>query len=295
MRTHDIGSWPRNATLVSSDGRGWSNIHAALVQVDAWHGELSPIGNPCLGYCVSQPARIGRRVTAGASLETTTLRPRQFHLIPAQQTSEWRRYGRSEMLTLHLRQEALDEAARRVCSAHVGRVELDVPLGAHDALLEQLALALLRTLQDPEDAASRLYADDIGQTVAAHMVRAYTGAGRSARPGAVEDVVSEPALRRVCDLIAERLDQELSLDELAREAGLSSRSLTRAFSKRLGVTVHQYVLSRRVQRAKELLISTSLPIVEVALETGFSSQSHMAATFRKQTGVTPQTFRQARQ
>ncbi|ABS66234.1 helix-turn-helix domain-containing protein [Xanthobacter versatilis] len=294
MRMHDIGSWPRNATLASSDGRGWANIQAALLAVDAWSGELAPIGNPCLGYCVNQPARIRRRVSGGGAIETATLRPRQFHLIPALEASEWHRHGRSEMLTLYLRQEMLDAAAARACSAHVGRVELDVPLGVHDPLLEQLALAVLDILRHPEDAGSRFYADELAHAAYAHVVRGYTAVGRSSTFDGERDGAPERALRRVCELIVDRIAEELPLDALAREAGVSPRSLSRAFNRRFGMSVHQYIVSRRVLKAKDLLASTDLPIVEVALEAGFSSQSHLSAVFRKQTGVTPSLFRSAR-
>ncbi|MCG6205601.1 AraC family transcriptional regulator [Rhodopseudomonas sp. HC1] len=295
MRMHDIGSWPRNATLASSSGRGWSNIQAALIAVDTWCGELAPIGNPCLGYCVSQPARIRKRVGGGGAVETTTLRPRQFHLIPALEASEWHRHGRSEMLTLYLRQDLLDEAAARLCSEHVGRVELDVPLGVHDPLLEQLALAVLKMLRLPEDAGARYYADELAHAAYAHVVRNYTAAGRSSAFEGDAPAAPEHALRRVCQLIAERIADDLPLEALAREAGLSPRSLSRAFNQRLGMSVHQYVVSRRILKAKDLLASTDLPIVEVALESGFSSQSHLSEVFRKQLGVTPGLFRSARE
>lgn len=291
MRTHDIGSWPRNATLASSEGRGWSNIHAALIAVDTWAGELTPVGNPCLGYCVSRPARIRRRVSRGGRMEDATLRPRQFHLIPGLEASEWHRHGRSEMLTLYLRQERLDEMAGRICSAHVGRVELEVPLGVNDPLLEQLALSVLTVLRDREDGSSQIYADELAHAAYAHVVRSYTAAGRSSQIGEDTGAAPEHLLHRVCEMIADRLAEELPLDLLACEASLSPRSLSRAFNRRFGMSVHQYILSQRILRAKELLISTDLPIAEVALETGFSSQSHLAATFRKHMGVTPGLFR----
>lgn len=291
MRTHDIGSWPRNATLASSEGRGWSGIHAALIAVDTWAGELPAVGNPCLGYCVSQPARIRRRVSGGGRIEDATLRPRQFHLIPGLEKSEWHRHGRSEMLTLYLRQERLDEMASRLCSQHIGRVELDVPLGVNDPLLEQLALSVLAVLRDRADVGAQVYADELANAAYAHVVRGYTAAGRSSRIEAAGDGAPEHVLRRVCTLIADRLGEELPLDLLAREAGLSERSLSRAFNRRFGMSVHQFILSQRIMKAKELLGSTDLPIAEVALETGFSSQSHLAAMFRKHIGVTPGAFR----
>jgi AraC family transcriptional regulator len=98
-------------------------------------------------------------------------------------------------------------------------------------------------------------------------------------------------MRRLRDYIEVALDKELSLERLAGEASLSPHTLPRAFLRAFGETPHQYVLQRRLARAKELLIATDLPIVEIALATGFSSQSHLASAFRRLTGITPGEYR----
>lgn len=291
MQTRDIGSWPKNIALARSTGRGWRDIHAQHVAVEPWTGTLDPVGNPCLGYCVNRPAQIRRRIGRGGTTEMRTLRPRQFHLIPAHDESEWQRRGRSEMLAMHLRQGLIDETARQMWSAAASQVELDVPLGTSDPLLEQLALAILEIMREEPDPSSALYVDELVHAMVVRLVRIYTANGRSSRRGPDRQVLDRGEMRRVRDLIEDRLADNLSLEAIAGEVGVSSRSLSRACLRQWGTTVHQYVLSRRVERAKNLLLSTDLTVTSIALDTGFSSQSHLATAFRRVTGLTPKSYR----
>ncbi|TNC15898.1 helix-turn-helix transcriptional regulator [Methylobacterium terricola] len=291
MQMRDIGAWPRNVVLAGSTGRGWRNIHAQHVAVEPWTGTLDPVGNPCLGYCVNRPAQVHRRIGRGGPAETRTLRPRQFHLIPAHDASEWQRRGRSEMLAMHLSQELIDDVAGRMWSAPAARVALDVPLGTADPLLEQLALAILEIMREPPDPSARLYVDELVHAMAVRLVRAYTANGRSARSAPDTDRLDRADLARLRDLVEAHLAEDLSLEAMAGAIGVSPRSLSRAVLQHWGTSVHRYVLSRRLERAKTLLRATDHTVASIALDTGFSSQSHLATVFRKTTGLTPKAFR----
>ncbi|XYD12491.1 AraC family transcriptional regulator (plasmid) [Methylobacterium sp. NMS12] len=171
------------------------------------------------------------------------------------------------------------------------RVELDVPLGTSDPLLEQLALAILEVMREEPDPSSALYVDELVHAMVVRLVRIYTENGRSSRTGPEKEVLDSGEMRRVRDLVEEHLAEDLSLETIAGVVGVSPRSLSRACLRQWGTTVHQYVLSRRVERAKNLLLSTDLTITSIALDTGFSSQSHLATAFRRVTGLTPKNYR----
>ena len=93
------------------------------------------------------------------------------------------------------------------------------------------------------------------------------------------------------EFIDAHIDGDLSLETLAAQAAISPLYLARAFKSAVGQSPHQYVLERRVERAKELLRNTDSPIVEVALSTGFSSQSHLSNRFQRLVGVSPAAYR----
>ena len=88
-----------------------------------------------------------------------------------------------------------------------------------------------------------------------------------------------------------RLDRPLRLDDLARHAGLSRSHFTRRFHAAAGVPPHRFLLLRRIDRAKELLLHTGSELVEIAHEVGFQNQSHFTQVFRAVTGLTPGKFR----
>ena len=84
---------------------------------------------------------------------------------------------------------------------------------------------------------------------------------------------------------------DISLQELAGIAGLSTSHFGRAFKQSKGVTPHRYLTQRRVQRAQELLAGTELAFSEIALAAGFADQSHFCRQFRSVVGTTPSTYR----
>ena len=90
-------------------------------------------------------------------------------------------------------------------------------------------------------------------------------------------------------------DDDLTLAHIAEALGISPHHFAHVFRTAVGVAPHQYVIRRRVERAKELLDTTDLPIVEVALSVGCANQSHFSGLFHRVTGLTPHSYRAAQQ
>lgn len=285
--THDIGLWPKNRLLAQSAGRGWHNVHAALATVSSWSGVLAATGHPCLAYCLNRPARLQRRVQGAGKTETCAVRPRQFIVIPGHADTEWHRQGSSDMLMLYLRQDMIDAVARESFALSGSGAILDLSLGTVDPLMEQLVLSVLNVLRTREDGSSALYVESLMRTLVLHLLRRLGDPAEAERNPASD----RSGMRRILDLIDSELDRDLTIEILAREAGFTSQTFARVFRRSVGTTVHQYVLSRRVERAKELLVSTDLPVVGVALQTGFASQSHLTTALKRLTGVTPGEYR----
>jgi AraC-like DNA-binding protein len=100
-------------------------------------------------------------------------------------------------------------------------------------------------------------------------------------------------LRRVREYIDSHLNETIDLEKLATTAGLSLHHFARAFKRSTGVPPHGYVLSQRLNRARDLLVRTDKPLAEIALAAGFSDQSHLARQFRQTFGVPPAIFRRS--
>jgi AraC-like DNA-binding protein len=99
--------------------------------------------------------------------------------------------------------------------------------------------------------------------------------------------------RRLVEHIDAHLAERITLHQLARMAGLSTGHFSRAFKQTFGVPTHTYLIRRRVQRAQSVMLSTQLPLSDIALACGLSDQSHFTRMFRRIVGETPNAWRRA--
>jgi AraC-like DNA-binding protein len=98
-------------------------------------------------------------------------------------------------------------------------------------------------------------------------------------------------LRCIEEYIDVHLEKDLSVEELASHLGISQSHFARSFRSSVGLAPHAYVMRRRLLRAQELLASTELPFIDIALAAGFADQSHFCRRFHEMMGVPPRTFR----
>jgi AraC-like DNA-binding protein len=103
--------------------------------------------------------------------------------------------------------------------------------------------------------------------------------------------LTRPQLQQVLDYIQTHLDRDLSLAELAETLNLSPTYFASAFKQAIEISPHQYVIQQRVEQAKLMLSKTDLAIVDIALQVGFASQSHLTQQFKRLTGMTPKQVR----
>ena len=116
------------------------------------------------------------------------------------------------------------------------------------------------------------------------------GAGASSRPIA-RGGLAPSALRRVREYVEANLETKIALSDLAALANLSRCHFAHAFKQSLGCTPHRYLMSRRLEKARELLAKDQMPLSEIAIATGFADQSHFSRCFRAGFGISPLTFR----
>lgn len=207
-------------------------------------------------------------------------------IVPAGVSDVWHEEAASTSLMLRvstalLRRTADEMGLPASCATLAQRHQF------RDAHIEHIAWAL-----DAERRAGfangTLYADSLGTALAVHLL-----SGQRRPEPVPARGLTRPQLRRVTEHIEAHLDGDLSLSSLADVAGLSASHLKTLFKRSTGLPVHEYVVHRRVDRARGLLLRSDLPASQVALESGFSHQSHMARCMRRVLGVTPGEVRRA--
>ena len=203
----------------------------------------------------------------------------------------WRNASASPTSTLHvhLGQALLLSAAERLADYDPAHLTVLERPHLHDPVLAEMGRALWRELECPSPAGA-LYANTAAHFLAAHLLRFYSSVG-VALPEPPHGRLAPAQLARVADFVQAHLSQNLCLDTLAQHTGFSAYHFARLFRRTTGESPHQYVLRQRVERARQLLEQSDLPLVEVAFATGFANQSHLTQQFRRQFGVTPSAYR----
>ena len=133
------------------------------------------------------------------------------------------------------------------------------------------------------------YVEALSLTLASYVY------GRYGTPAAVASERSLPELdsERLVEFVEEHLGEDIGLPQLAALVGYSPDHFARLFKRAFGRSPYQYLLERRVERAKSLLRDRSHSIAEIAVECGFSTQAHFHAAFKSRTGVTPGAYRKS--
>jgi len=106
--------------------------------------------------------------------------------------------------------------------------------------------------------------------------------------------VSHEALMKVAQLMEDNIEKPLSLDEIATVTALSRRQIERLFKRHLGCVPNRYYLQMRLRRARELLLQTSMPIIDITAACGFQSPPHFSRCYRAHFGCPPSAERQVR-
>jgi AraC family transcriptional regulator len=286
--THGRVLRPGNRVVAHSPEIGWRSLYAAILEEAPFHATEAAIPHPFLIYHLTRPTEVTRKL-AGAAAEKTLIGPRRICLTPAKAVAQWQHNGHPEILQMYLRQSIFESVFGEMYGCDPAAAEMVPRFAMTDPLLEQLAVAIHAALRDGA-AEDGLYIDTLAQMIAVHLARFHSTRSRPIRPS-TPDGIPGWRMRRLISYIEENLEGDLSLEAMATEVEVSPLYLARAFKAAIGQSPHQYVLARRLERAKELLRNTDTPIVDVALDAGFSSQSHLSNWFVRLVGVSPAVYR----
>lgn len=271
---------------VSSADRGWAGVSASLIRVAGGTSRPTTLARHNVTMLVGPPLRTVAR--CDETMDQRLQRPGEFNILPARSSVEWVNQGSSLFLAVGLEHDLITRTALEM-GLDPDRVGFIPRLTCRDPQIEHLLWALKAELES-EAPHGRIYADSLGVALASQLLRRWS---RTAREP-LANGLPQRELKRVLSYVHERIGAELTVAMIAEVAGISPSHLNLRFKQSMGTSVHQYVLRKRVERAAELLARTQLPICDIALQSGFANQSHMALRMRRAIGVTPGRLRAAR-
>jgi AraC family transcriptional regulator len=209
-------------------------------------------------------------------------------IIPAHTAARWEIHDQNDTaLILSLPPSLLDVVAEEhgFDSRHL---EIRNRFQIRDAQLENIGWAL-KTEMESNYPSGRLYVESLAVSVASRLISAYSSITQllPQQTGGL----GGRRLKQTLAYIEDHLSEDLSLSQLASITGISASHFKTLFRESIGVPLHQYVIQRRIDRAKDLLMAGKLSIAEIALATGFSHQSHLARHMRRASGLSPRTMK----
>jgi AraC family transcriptional regulator len=214
--------------------------------------------------------------------------PRQSCLRPSQTVTSARCQESAEFLILSLEPSFMSIACGPEAASE--KHQLALGNGIEDRFIEGVCLALHQEAAN-RGRSGKLYSESLATSLALHLVRNYNAHGQPAvAPIASGQILPARMVRQAMEFIESNLGSNLSLRDIAGCVGLSQFHFARLFKQTIGISPYQFVLNRRIERARQLLIQGELTITAIAMEVGFSDQSHLTRQFKRHCGTTPKAF-----
>jgi len=159
---------------------------------------------------------------------------------------------------------------------------------ADDPVVHHLGICLHTARSRPSEM-SPVCADHVASALEAYLKQAHNVV--SLPPPAARGGLAPWQLRRAKEMLVSRLDEPISLAELARACKLSPGHFARAFRQTTGQPPHRWLMEQRTEKAKQLLVDTKLPLAQIAQMCGFADQSHFTRVFAQLVQSSPGQWR----
>ena len=193
-------------------------------------------------------------------------------------------------LHFYMPRAALNAIADDANAPRIGDLSYKPGAGVDDVMISSLRSTMLLALANPEQV-SQLFVDQVMLAVGMHVAQTYGGM-RPLSPR-VRGGLAPWQVRRAKEILGAHLDGGIPLQEVARECHLSMSHFSRQFHRTTGLPPHKWLLTRRIEVAKEKLGDRRLSLSDVAVACGFADHSHLTRVFTRQVGVSPSTWRRA--
>jgi AraC family transcriptional regulator len=226
--------------------------------------------------------------TQDGKTHTGLYRRGDFTLTPADLPFFARWQGTENCLQVQISDCFLRAVAQETLTGRCDRLTLLPTFQSHDAQIEAVATLLVAELQQNQPGGA-LYLDSLAHILAVQLLRQH-GSHQAQLPR-YEGGLPPQHLSRVLDYIDAHLGQDIKLADLAQLLTMSPFHFSRLFKQSMSISPHQYLMQQRVEQAKFLLKHSDWAIIDIALECGFNSHSHLSKQFRQLTGTTPRAFR----
>jgi AraC family transcriptional regulator len=274
-----------DSVLFSTEPLGWQHVNAQRrIRPQGGVTDLPAGMNEHVVLVWHGPTHVSSLLGGTRQEANASTGPTQF--VPARTPILWERRSPFHFTKVVLGSAYVDELMLDLFDRDPSKNPLVPRPIYNDAILRARAHSLVsHALSD--DPANQLVVDEVAQQLGVHLIATYGGL---VIRGRCEQQLSPAQLSNVIDFVEANLGNAVTLDALAGVACVSKYHFLRRFRLTTGMTPHQFVIQRRISRAKEFVLSGRLTMVQIAHLTGFSDQAHFTRVFKKALGTTPKSF-----
>jgi AraC family transcriptional regulator len=288
LDTNGFYSTLRDKSFATSYGMVWKGLQAVrLEHPGVESGAVIARSTHVLGLSIRPPEKMERRYE-GVKRDTPPPAG-SIAVVPAGSSVQVRWQGSMDALFIYLEPSLVTRVAAESFELDPSRTVVPPLDGLNVPELRSAMLAVDAELR-AGGGGGPLLVESLANVLAVHLIRHTTGARRL--PASADGELPRRKLRTVIEYIMENLEGSPTLEQMAAVVHLSPYHFARQFKASTGLPPHQYVITRRVERAQHLLWADGeLGLAEVALRVGFSDQSQFSLQFKRIVGVTPRQFR----
>lgn len=269
----------------------WSGLQALITEQGDIDAEVvTPLDFLFLEVCLAGYANGYNRIEDTLGSEKAEYRPQALFFIPPGYSPEIALKGEAKNLQLMIERRVLDEVAASLMDGAGDRVRLRAFNSQFDPQLLQLGLQVADELRTP-GAGGAMIADSLAQAIVVHLLRKATADAGWITERRLNQTLTQTQIAQAIDYMETHLDDSLGLADVANAVGASTYTLAKGFKTAVGEAPHQYLMNRRVEKARTLLEKTSAGLAEIAFDCGFSSQQHLTSVFSKRVGTSPGKYR----
>ncbi len=279
-----IPEWIPGIETLDSSSLDWKNVTLKGYRYDRQAAAIPPMRDYMIVAYGGAPTMMRRSI--GSTSEESVVGRGRVSLLTRAEQSTWAWRDPIDVRHIYLSHDEIVAAAQGVFDRDPQSIQIADRVSAEDPLILNCC-DMLEAELGSAGLGQRLMVDAIRTQLAVHLLRRYAEIRLPDDRGAA---LSSAQRARIIELIDTRLAEKISLDDLAHAVGMSPFHFSRRFKAAFGIAPHAYVMRSRVARAQEMLRRRKIAQKVIALECGFSDQSHFCNTFRRITGTSPKAY-----
>ena len=270
--------------ISSSEGLGWKGVHVLRGRSMGYAADNIAVPFHTFSLVTGDPYTV--EIKKGSRFVKHTNRRGNIFVNPANNPVTARTSDAKSYVTVALDPNRLVEPASGMPLSSDTAFRM-LP-GARDHQLKALIEALIAEAEAGNPGGS-LLVDALTTALAVHFAANYAQAPQAALRH-LDTGLTRQQLRRATEYMEANIAASVSLEDIAKEVGLSKYHFSRQFKQSTGATPYQFLMTRKMDKARALLETGENPITDIAHQLNFSDQSHFNRAFKKRFGLSPRAF-----